>query len=176
MPFVDKTAAALFQLHRSGFLKDADFREPVIRFIRNSTETNYWHLTCHYRSRKAAALIRERAPRSIAQYHSFCHRNLSHEHMVPDIFVYRTICAEPNVTLEYLQETLRTFGLRATITKDENREHFGCDPFRWGMPPEFSMPDHALCGDPLARYIVSGLFQHLEPRVGDTWWGPNGAL
>lgn len=170
MPFVEKTARALIALHEKGFLKDPDFKEPVTRFIRNASETTHWNLTTHYQSRAAATLIREAAPATPAQFQSFCKTRLAHEHVVPDAFVYKTICAEPNITLEYLQATLRRFGIRATILREEDKAFLSRDGLRSGMPPCYFDPDHLFYQDPLARYKVSGLYARLVKRKGESWW------
>ena len=170
MQFVEKTARALIALHDKGFLKDPDFKEPVTRFIRNASETNHWNLTTHYQSQAAAALIREAAPKTPAQFQSFCKTRLAHEHVVPDAFVYRTILAEPNITLENLQATLQRFGIRATILREEDKEFLSRNGLRSGMPRCYSEPGHELYQDPLARYKVTGLFERLVKRKGESWW------
>ena len=170
MPYVEKTAKALFALHEKGHLKDHDFKEAVTRFIRNATETDRWHLTTHYRSRAAATLILQHAPKTPAQYQSFCRKNLAHEHMVPDSFVYKQICSEPDVTLEYLQRTLRSYGLRATITRREDKDYLSKRKLKSNMPACFSDPGDAYFGDPLARYKISGLFDRLDLRTTESWW------
>lgn len=170
MPYVEKTARALFALHEKDFLKDIDFKEPVTRFIRNASETNHWNLTTHFQSQAAAARIQEFAPKTKAQYQNFCKTRLAHEHVVPDAFVYKTICAEPNVTLEYLQTTLRRFGLRATITREEDAKYLARGGLRSGMPDCFFDAQHEFYQDPLARYKISGLFPLLIARQAEAWW------
>lgn len=165
MPNVAKFSRALVALHQVGLLKDDACREPITLFIRQATEGRHWHRTAHYRSRAAADLINQSAIASPAEYHRFCVRNLRHEHIVPNAAIYRLIRAEPNVTVEYLESLLRRFGLRATITRDEDTRLS-----RDKMPSEFFQSGHQLFMNPFARYIVAGLFDSLERRTSESWF------
>lgn len=172
MPNVAKAAKALYALHREGLLKDEACKEPVVLFIRQATEPQeqrHWHATTHYRSKAAEDFLRNRPIRSQAAYHRICKTNLSHEHMVPNIVLYRMILEEPNASEAYLQNLFRTFGLRATITRGENT-----DLLPSSMPSAFFTPGSELYMNPLARYIAAGLHSSLVPRTGSSWFTIDG--
>jgi hypothetical protein len=142
MPNAAKFAQALYALHVEGLLKDSDCKDPVILFIRQAAEPltpRHWHATTHYRSQAAAEHLRGKTIRSQAEYHKICVSELSHEHMVPNVVVYRMICEEPNITRAYLESLLIKFGLRATITRSENEKLS-----RTTMPEGFFIPNHEL--------------------------------
>jgi hypothetical protein len=164
MPNVKNFARALMALHNLDLLKDEACKEPVKLFIRQATESRHWHNTAHYRSEAAANLINQENLGTAAAYQRYCRANLRHEHIVPNAVIYKIILAEPKITPAFLEETLRCYGLRATITRDE-------DPMllRDRMPKEFFQEGHALYLNPLARYIAAGLSDSLEPRTTDYW-------
>jgi hypothetical protein len=76
---------------------------------------------------------------------------------------------EPNITEDFIAQTLRTYGLRATIHRDEdallNKMHFGTR-----MPTSFRTPGSPYFNDPLARYKESGLFDDLVPLPTEGWY------
>jgi len=169
MPHVATFARALYQLHAGGLLRESACKDAVKMFIRRSTETTHFHATSHYRSAAAAQLLAQQPPfRSPGAYQAFCRRNLRHEHMVPGEVIYRLIVAEGNtITEARLADTLRRFGLRATITRDE--DDLLTTRFRHTMPAEFWTANSPLAGEPLARYIVTGIAEGLRRRTADSW-------
>ncbi len=69
MPRVLKFAKALFALHEVNLLKDQECRPAVGMFVRQATETPHWHLSAHFRSRRAAEEIAKAPIRSQEHYH-----------------------------------------------------------------------------------------------------------
>lgn len=172
MPNVAKAARALYALHRDGLLKDDACKAPVVLFIRQATEsqeTRHWHATTHYRSTAAKEFLRGQQIRSQAAYQRICKEKLSHEHMVPNIVLYRMILEESNISESYLVNLFRKFGLRATITRPENGKLLTSS-----MPADFFTPGSDLYMNPLARYINIGLHSSLELRTGNSWYSVDG--
>lgn len=164
-----KFAEALLALHKIEMLKDPQCRPAVGMFVRQATETPHWHLSAHYRSIRAAEEIAKANIRSPEHYHGWCCHNLRHEHMVPVGEVIDIMIREPNVTEEFIVQTLRSNGLRATIHRDEDNilNEFG---FARKMPASYWTEGSEYFGDPLARYKVAGLYQKLEPLRGSSWF------
>jgi hypothetical protein len=77
MPNVAKFAKALYALHREGLLTDPDCRDAVGMFVRQATETSHWHLTAHFRSRRAEEKIANERFRSGEHYQRWCNKNAS---------------------------------------------------------------------------------------------------
>lgn len=169
MPRVLKFAKALFALHQSGMLKDPECRPAVGMFVRQATETPHWHLSAHYRSARAAEAIANANIRSPQHYHGWCCQNLRHEHMVPVGEIIDMLIRESNITEEFIIQTLRVNGLRATIHRDEDKilNEFG---FARKMPASYWTEGSKYFGDPLARYKESGLYADLVPLNGDSWF------
>ena len=69
MPNVAKFAKALYALHQANCLKDPKCRPAVGMFVRQATESPHWHLTTHFRSKRAAAKIAKVTFRSPENYH-----------------------------------------------------------------------------------------------------------
>ena len=168
MPNVTTCSRALAALHSEGLLKNPACKEPVVLFIRQATEPQeqrHWHATAHFRSTAAAVHLRGRHFRSQAAYHRTCKEELSHEHVVPNIVLYRRILDEPIITHAWLESLLRYFGIRATITREENSRLL-----RDSMPSGFWQVGHPLFRDPFARYKEAGLYESLEPLPGRSWF------
>lgn len=165
MPNVAKFAQALFALDQIGALKDEACKEPVTLFIRKATEDRHWHVSAQFRSRAAAAMIAGQPIRTVAQYQRFCVGHLRHEHMVPNAVIYRLIRDTPVISVEFLEATLRRFGQRATISREEDAQLT-----RDRMPEGFYIPGHELHMNPFARYIAAGLHRELEQRPGSAWF------
>lgn len=170
MPRSAKFAKILSILHDNGFLKDVECKGPVLDFIRKASEpTGNWHATSHFRSNAAALILAGRTYRSAAEYHRFCNPRLSHEHMVPNAVLYRLILEEPDVTEVFILKLLRRFGLRTTITREENA--LLTKRFQSKMPEQFyvNSPGNDLYMNPLARYIVTGIDGDLVQRRCASW-------
>jgi len=165
VPNVAKFSRVLMALHDLGLLKDDACKEPVTLFIRKATEQRHWHTTAHFRSKAAAAFIRRENPATAAAYQRLCVSKLRHEHVVPNAAVYRLICEEPNITLDFIEGTLRRYGVRATITREED-----ATLPRHRMPDGFFQAGHALYRSPLARYTAAGLADSLEALTGPSWF------
>jgi hypothetical protein len=75
------------------------------------------------------------------------------------------IMKEPKITENYLATMLQKFGIRATITREENAKLA-----RHSMPEGFFTPGHELFENPFARYIDAGIYASLEKRSGDSWY------
>jgi hypothetical protein len=169
MPNVAKFAKALYALHQADCLKDPKCRPAVGMFVRQATESSHWHLTTHFRSKRAAAEAAKVAFRSPENYHGWCCQNLRHEHMVPIAEVIDMLVREQEITEDFIARTLRTNGLRATIHRDEDailNEH----GFAKKMPSSYWTPGTQYFQDPLARYKEAGLYGELVPLVGSTWY------
>jgi hypothetical protein len=164
MPNVKNFARALMALHNLDLLKNEACKEPVKLFIRQATESRHWHNTAHYRSKAAADLINQQNLTTAAAYQKYCSTTLRHEHIVPIAVIYKMILDELEITLAFLEETLQRYGLRATITRDEDSMLL-----RNRMPKEFFQEGHALHLDPFARYIAAGLSEFLERRTSEYW-------
>ena len=168
MPNTALFARALHQLHLSRLLKDPACKDPVLTFIRRSTETKHHHLTTHYRTRAAAQAINAQPLSSSHRYHEYCNKNLRHEHVVPGIVIYEMILRQDEISEVWLHDVLRRFGLRATITLDENAQLEAAGLAKQ-MPKGFFDPASTLYQNPLARYIHVGLDSALVARPGDAW-------
>lgn len=172
MPNVARFAKALFALHQVDCLKDPSCRSAVGMFVRQATEPpKHWHLTTDYRSKRAAEELQRVEFRSAAQYHRWCHKNLRHEHMVPISEVIEMLIAEPSVTEEFIAQTLRTYGLRATIHREEDAL-LNARGFAKRMPDSFHIPGTEGFRDPLARYKAVDLYECLVKRAGESWFTP----
>lgn len=174
LPNITKFSSALCALDRLGLLKDRACKEQVVLFIRLATESQdiprHWHASANYRSMAAQKILSAHTIRTQAAYHGFCSKTLAHEHMVPNIVLYRMICAEPVITQAFLESLFKRFSLRATITRDENKKLL-----RHTMPPGFHTPGHAYHLDPFARYKAAGLYDTLTLRTTGSWFGDPGA-
>jgi len=172
MPNVTKFAKALFALHQVGCMTDPSCRSAVAMFVRQATEPpKHWHLTTNYRSKRAAEALVEAKLYSPAQYHRWCSQNLRHEHVVPISVVIDLLIVEPSVTEEFIAQTLRTYGLRATIHREEDAL-LNANGFATRMPASFHSLGAETYRDPLARYKAVGLYECLVERVGDSWFIP----
>ena len=162
-------AKALFALHEAGLLQDPACKGPVKIFIRQSSEdNNHWHLSTHYRSKKAAAKIQAENIRTAAQYQAFCRKKdngLRHEHMVPGTVVYKLITSHDEPSVEAFHKILRITGFRATITREEDKLLL-----RKSVPNSFFDPNSAMYFHHLARYIHAGIAGDLEARPAEGWF------
>lgn len=172
MPNVAKFARALYALHRENLLIDDDCRDAIGMFVRQATETPHWHLSAHYRSRRAEAEIQKVRFLSGEHYHRWCSENLRHEHMVPVSEVIDMLTAAPNITEDFIANTLRKYGLRATIHREEDGL-LNSKGLARRMPASFRDPNSPLYMDPLARYKETGLFETLVPLAGAVWTFPS---
>ena len=150
MPRVLKFAKALFALHEADLLKDPECRPAVGMFVRQATETPHWHLSAHFRSRRAAEEIALAPIRSPEHYHGWCCQNLRHEHIVPVGEVIDMMIREPIITEDFIVQLLRTNGLRATIHREEDKVLNKCG-FAKKMPASYWTAGSAYFQDPLAR-------------------------
>ena len=171
MPNVAKFARALYALHGVSCLTDPACRPAVGMFVRQATETRHFHVSAHFRSTEAAGLLEAQQFETAAQYQQYCVKNLRHEHMVPISVICDMLVKAPDITEEFIADTLRRFGLRATITRDEDRVLNALGLAR-AMPDEFFTPGSQLFEDPNARYIHAGI--PLLPRPPRDWFPPNG--
>lgn len=165
---LEATARALSALAKEGLLGDPLIKASVGMLIRQATESHHWHNCAHYRSNKAAEVIRQATKpiRTASEYQAFCRRNLRHEHVVPNSVVYEMLCAQKLTDVAEIAALLRKFCIRATIARDEDAE-LTRRGLSSKMPPSFrSGPD----GDPLARYVAAGLAQELQPRPNGKLW------
>ena len=89
--------------------------------------------------------------------------------MVPISEVIKLLIAEPRVTEAFIAETLRTYGLRATIHREEDAL-LNASGFARRMPDSFHTPGAKDFRDPLARYKAVGLYECLVQRSGDSWF------
>lgn len=170
MPNVARFSKALFSLHQVDCLKDPRCKPAIGMFVRQATEPpKHWHLTTDYRSKRAAEELERVEFRSAAHYHRWCHKNLRHEHMVPISVVIEMLIAEPAVTEEFIAQTLRTYGLRATIHREEDAL-LNASGYARRMPDSFHTPGAKDFGDPLARYKAVGLYERLDQRLGESWF------
>ena len=169
MPNVLKNSRALYALHSVGCLADVACKPAVGVFIRQATETKTFHLTTDYRSRAAQELIAQQPIVSAAQYHSWCRKNLRHEHMVPTSVILKMLLNEPNLSVEFIAGVLRRYGLRATITKQEDRVLNSAGLAR-KMPPQFDEAGSPMFQNPCARYMQAGLFDGLVRRTDASWF------
>lgn len=168
MPNAKLFARALFALHEVKVLDDPACKGAVKMFIRQSSEDKHWHLSAHYRSKSAAAVLRDAQIRTKAHYQAFCRKTengLSHEHMVPGEVVYGLIVSHPNPSVEAFAEILRRTGFRATITKAEDRKLL-----RHTVPESFFDPKSKMHFSHLARYAAAGLESELEARPTEGWF------
>ena len=82
-------------------------------------------------------------------------------------------CALPisqDLSVDGIAALLSTFSIRATITREEDRRltELGLSS---SMPAPFFEAGHALHLDPMARYRAASLFDQLERRTGNLWFG-----
>jgi hypothetical protein len=92
--------------------------------------------------------------------------------MVPVSFTYRKILEMEgsDINVSSLFEILRKNGLRATITRDEDRV-LRLNGLANTMPTDYDEVGSELSGDVLARYVKSGLVDGLVKRTGPDWFG-----
>lgn len=164
MPKIHDFAKALFALHQSNILKNKNCKEPVKSFIRQASETTYHHATTHYRSREVAKCLKGMRFGGIVQYHKFCSSEFRHEHVVPVEVIYQMLIGERNLTLKGIEDILREFSIRATITAEEDAKLL-----KSAMPEEFWDKESNLYMDPMARYKKAGISGKLVKRSNDTW-------
>lgn len=168
MPRTTKIARVLHALHSAGVLDDEDFKPTILDFIRKATEPSAnWHATSHYRSRSAKAAIGGETLTSAHKYQKFCSKTLSHEHVVPNNAIYGILLAETTLTEAIILAKLRYFGLRATITREQNA--LLTNRFASRMPDGFYRPGDPLHNDPFARYKAVGIFEDLEQLQSPSW-------
>lgn len=161
------TAKAIMALHNAGELRNPMHKAAIVMMIRQASECNHWHNSAHYRSGEAAKMIAAENIKTAAQYQAYCHRNLRHEHMVPNIVIYNKILKEEGPTEEWIISLFSLLSKRATITRDQDR-----DLQRSNMPQEFYIKGHKLFENPLARYIEAGLDTDLVLRMPKETWFP----
>lgn len=170
---VEEFAEILRVMIERGLLQHPDFNRTVGVLIRDAMETTHPHCTTNYRSVKAAQVVNALPPRSRAQYQKRCQskeNSLRHEHMVPTSERIRILAAMEDPTTEAIAHSLRTFGLRATIHRDED-EVLNKAKLKSRMPAAFwdkDRPDMYM--NPLARYIATDLLANLRPRQGNCWF------
>lgn len=163
MPNALLFAKSLFALHEAGVLRDPGCKGAVKTFIRQVSEDPHWHVSAHYRSRKAAEKIASANIRSKAQYQAFCRKKeneLCHEHMVPGAVVYELITTHKTPSVEAFYVILRRTSFRATITKGEDRRLL-----RDSVPDlgDFRDPASSNYLNHMVRYVHAGIATELEP-------------
>jgi hypothetical protein len=166
MPNAVIFARALFALHEAGVLRNLECKAAVKIFIRQSSEDRLWHLSTHYRSKQAAAIIAAVAHKSRSQYHAFCRKKenrLRHEHMVPGEVVYNLIINEQRPSVLRFARILRHTGYRATITVEEDGALLS-DSMPEGYT-DFRSPEYHL-----GRYIKAKIAIELEKRPPEGWF------
>lgn len=166
MPNTKLFAGALLALHQANLLREQACKPAIKTLIRQATEDKHWHLSAHYRSKKAEALIRKnrRTIGSPAQYQAFCRKHLRHEHMIPCGVVYQLILAAKPTARNY-EQILRKTGYRATITRKEDTTLK-----RDTVPADFHDPNSRQHLDHLIRYKeANNLHQQLESRPKTGW-------
>jgi hypothetical protein len=89
--------------------------------------------------------------------------------MVPISEVIEMLVAEPCVSEEFIAQTLRAYGLRATIHREEDAL-LNASGLARRMPDAFRTPGTVSFRDPLARYKAVGLYECLVKRPGDSWF------
>lgn len=161
------SAIALMALHGAGELTNPMHKAAVGMIIRQASECNHWHNSAHFRSAAAARMIAAAEIRTPAQYQAYCRQNLRHEHMVPNIVLYRMIIAKQALTLDWILDLFERFSKRATITITEDRTLRVSD-----MPDVFYTDGHEWFEDPYARYLEVRLMQSLVARQGPHWFVP----
>jgi hypothetical protein len=172
---VNDFAKVLLFMMEKGMLNHRHFKRTVGALVRDSMETDLPHCTTSYRSRRAQEVIVSLAPRSRSQYHGHC-SVLRHEHMVPTKVRLEILARlqEQDPTEELIVKSLRSFGLRATLHADEDRQ-LDQAGLRWKMPPSFWDEGGPMHMNPLARYIETGLIRELVPRSGACWFADDRA-
>lgn len=171
-PKVNKFAKVLFALHQQGLLGDPELKTVVGTLVRESTETPHVHCTTDFRSINAGTAIEPVAPNSSFGYHSWCRSNLRHEHMVPTSVRMKILLDQgPNLTEDFIAQSLECYGLRATIHIDEDNI-LNAAGLAHRMPDSFWLPGD-LYMNPRARYIATGLNQQLVARQGVCWFADN---
>lgn len=159
------TAKAIMALHNAGELINPMHKAAIVMMIRQASECNHWHNSAHYRSGEAAKMIAAENIKTAAQYQAYCHRNLRHEHMVPNIVIYRKIIERQEPTEEWIVDLFYRLSKRATITREQDRKLQ-----RFDMPAGFYIEGDQLFGNPLARYIEAGLSADLVQRTEAPWF------
>lgn len=161
---LQETAQALAALAKENLLGNELLKASVAMLVRQASESRHWPTCAHYRSKAAAQLIREaQAGVSASSYQRFCSQNLRHEHVVPIAVIYKMLCKAEDTSVEAIAALLVKFSIRATITRDEDRE-LGKRGLSYEMPEEFVVKGSALHGNPMARYIAAELADKLEKR------------
>lgn len=164
------TARALSALAREGLLRNELLKASVGMLVRQASESQHWHNCAHFRSRAAAEVIRSAGAMTASGYQSFCTKNLRHEHVVPNSVIYRMLCAANYTSADAIADLLRTYCIRATITRDEDRKlnEMGLAST---MPAGFTEEaNQQLFKKPLARYVVAGLAHDLRERPSNQLW------
>ncbi len=167
---LQETARALSALAEEGLLRNELLKASVGMLIRQASESRHWHDCAHFRSREAAEVIRSAGPMTASAYQSFCSKNLRHEHVVPNNVIYKMLCAAEDTSVDAITALLRTYCIRATITRTEDRK-LNEKGLASSMPKGFTdKADLSLFEKPLARYIVAGLAQDLRERPAGQLW------
>ena len=168
MPNAPLFAKALHALHQAGCLRDKACKPAIGMFVRQASESARYHLSAHYRSRAAEALLAEQDIASASGYQAWCCRHLRHEHMVPVGVVCEIIFRLPEPTEAEILHVLRRFSLRATITREQDRRLDEAG-LKTRMPQGFWIPGSDCFMQPLARYMATGLDEELVARQDETW-------
>lgn len=164
MPKIADFAKALFSLHQSRMLKNKNCKEPVKTFIRQASETTYHHATTHFRSKDVARCLKGMQFGGVVQYHKYCSSEFRHEHIVPVEVIYQMLIEEKNLTQKNIEDILRKFSIRATITVEEDNKLL-----KSAMPEEFWDKKSKLYMDPMARYKKAGISSKLVKRRNENW-------
>jgi len=158
---IKKYSICLSLIAKKEILCDPQLKYIVKQFIRTATESNDYHNTVHYRSKQAIKLSLHCKNRT--EYQRFCSRNLSHEHVVPCQVQYEMLLSLENKTIESIESFFQIYGMRATISREENK----ClteEGYNSVMPPEFFKKIEgfeSFYKNPFARYLKTGLFKSL---------------
>lgn len=167
---VNDFARVLLFMKQQEMFQQLHFKHALGALVRDSMETPYPHCTTQYRSHMARDVVFKHAPQTAAQYHRHCMKLLRHEHMVPTSVRMTILAQMENPTEELIAESLRTFGLRATLHVDEDKILTDCG-LRSRMPDSFWDPiNEEMFMNPLARYIEVGIIDNLVQRQGECWF------
>lgn len=154
---------ALWSLHQSKLLTMDECKEPVKAFIRQASECSNYHCSTHYRSREVELQLQGISFTSPSKYHKYCSAKFSHEHMVPVEVLYQLIIQSNLKRVQDIENLLRRFAKRATITKDQNKL------LRKSTMPESFYNSLNDTNSHLARYIEAKIDHDLVLRTRNSW-------
>jgi hypothetical protein len=167
-------AQALVLLREANILGQPSFIHTLGTIVRQSTEPaapRRNHTSAHYRSNMVAEAIAVAPIHTVAQYEAWCGaggNQIRHEHMVPTRVRIQLLQNGP-WTETNVAHSLATYGIRASIHYEEDAILTAMG-LRAAMPAEFYREGDPLYMDPMARYIVAGLYPNLVKRLAENWF------